>query len=111
MYQSDFEIGQLSDKALNAQINAHCDKPEWSDEDIKQAISALCDDIIDNNREWDYDGSYQVDFAIECARIIKHEPKDERLALIQQAFSKRVNDWCIFAVNEKTDFYCERYCD
>lgn len=87
------------------------DMPEWSDSDINEAIEGLEDDIINNNRVWDEDNDYRVNYALEIERILLNEPKDEQLALIRDAFNKNVHNYCVSEVNRNPDFYCAKYCD
>ncbi len=87
------------------------DMPEWTDSDINEAIEALETAIIDYNETWDEDCDYHNDFSLEVERIIKFEPRNEQLALIQDAFNKAVHDYCVSQVRRDPAKYCAMYCE
>ncbi len=87
------------------------DMPERSEDDIKEAIDALEDAILNKNLIWDEDNDYRVNYALEIERILLNEPKDEQLALIRDAFYKNVHDYCVSVVKRDPAYYCAEYCE
>lgn len=87
------------------------DLNEWSDSDINEAIENLEYEVMTGMHDWDDDGSYRVDLAIEVERILTHEDKDEQLALIKDARAKRVHDWAVSVVKRDPNWYCKEFCE
>ncbi len=85
--------------------------PEWSDSDINRAIECLEYDILENDLDWDEDGDYHKDYAIDVIRILRTEDKDEQLILIKEAYIKSVHNYCVSAVKRDPAYYCAEYCE
>ena len=95
---------------LNQEVEQPIDPPEyaeWSQRDIDYAIAKLVEQIKDG-ADWDEDGNYLKDMAIDIYRMnFSKLDRDDKNFEIYLIIDKYVLNWAKFEVTCNPDKYCE----